>query len=34
MTQLRISIHLVLPLIVPNNSYLSNIYIDYIEGAR
>lgn len=34
MTQLRIPVHLVLPLIVPDDSYLSNTYTDYVEGAR
>lgn len=34
MTQLRIPIHLVLPLIIPDDSYLSNLYTDYVEGAR
>jgi len=34
MTQIRIPIHLVLPLIVPDDSYLSNMYTSYVEGAR
>jgi hypothetical protein len=34
MTQLRIPVHLVLLPIVPDDSYLSNMYTDYVEGAR
>ncbi|KAK5053121.1 hypothetical protein LTR84_002095 [Exophiala bonariae] len=34
MVQLRIPIHLVLPLIIPDDSYLSNMYTDYVEGAK
>lgn len=34
LTKLRIPVHLVLPLIVPDDSYLSNMYTDYVEGAR
>ena len=34
MTRLRIPVHLVLPLIVPDDSILSNMYTNYVEGAR
>lgn len=34
MTRLRIPIHLVLPLIIPDDSLLSNMYSNYVEGAR
>ncbi|RVX72157.1 hypothetical protein B0A52_04755 [Exophiala mesophila] len=33
-TNLRIPIHLVQPLLVPDDSYLSNMYTDYVRGAR
>jgi hypothetical protein len=34
LTRLLIPVHLVLPLIIPDDSYLSNIYTNYVEGAR
>ena len=34
MTKLRIPVHLVLPLIIPDDSLLSNMYSNYVEGAR
>ena len=34
MTPLRIPVHLVYPLIIPDDSYLSNMYTDYVKGAR
>lgn len=34
LTELRIPVHLVLPLIVADDSYLSNMYTDYVQGAR
>jgi len=34
MTRLRIPVHLVLPLIIPDDSLLSNMYSNYVEGAR
>ena len=34
MTRLRIPVHLVLPLTIPDDSLLSNMYSNYVEGAR
>ena len=31
---MRIPVHLVLPLVVPDDSYLSNMYTNYVDGAR
>lgn len=33
-TNLRVPIHLVQPLLVPDDSYLSNMYTDYVRAAR
>ena len=33
-TRLRIPIHLVLPLIISDNSFISRTYSDYLQGAR